>query len=257
MSAAAQTARPRVSVCIATYNGAAFLSEQMGSILGQLRSDDEVVVVDDGSRDGTLAILRGLADARIRLHVNDLNQGIVPTFARALSLATGEVILLSDQDDRWLDGRVALLLDALRDGTVEVASSNSAFTDRQGAPIDFPAERLAARDSTRHLRNIVRMFAGTAAYYGCAMGLRRSFLRVVLPIPSFVESHDLWIAMAANLCRRNVHLDADTVARRVHGGNASLVPRSLYRKLRARVILALSIAVLCWRRRLLAHRQGV
>jgi glycosyltransferase involved in cell wall biosynthesis len=252
MQAAAQAARPRVSVCIATFNGAAFLAEQIESILGQLAADDEVVVVDDCSRDATLDILRGFADPRIRLHSNERNRGIVPTFERAMSLATGDVILLSDQDDRWLEGRVGLLVDALATSGAEVASSNTSFTDRDGCPIDFAAERLAARDSTRHLQNVLRMFAGTAGYYGCAMGLRRSFLSVVLPMPRFVESHDLWIALAANLCRRNVHLDANTVARRVHGANASLIRRSLYLKLRSRIILAVSIVVLWWRRRALA-----
>ena len=51
-----------ISVCIATYNGARYIAEQLASILKQLSAEDEVVVSDDGSTDGTIDIVRSFND---------------------------------------------------------------------------------------------------------------------------------------------------------------------------------------------------
>lgn len=56
-----------ISICIATYNGARYIAEQLASILKQLSAEDEVVVSDDGSTDGTLDIVRRFKDHRIRI----------------------------------------------------------------------------------------------------------------------------------------------------------------------------------------------
>jgi hypothetical protein len=72
---------------------------------------------------------------------------------------------------------------------------------------------------------------------------------LVLPMPHWVESHDLWIATGSNLIRSNVHVERDTLRRRLHGANASIVNRSLHLKLRSRAIFARSLLVLGLRAR--------
>jgi glycosyltransferase involved in cell wall biosynthesis len=249
--------RPRVSVCMAAYNGEPYIHEQVASVLPQLATTDELIVVDDCSSDGTGAAVQAFGDSRIRLYRNERNEGVVRTFQRAMRLARGEFIVLCDQDDRWTEGRVAALVDALRTTGALVVSSNSEFMDAAGRKIPFAFARLAARDSHRHLTNIGRIFMGTAPYSGCAMAFRRSMTDMILPIPRFVESHDLWIAMASNLLGSNAHLEQITLVRRVHGNNVSIVRRSLYRKLRSRLIFALSAALLLIRRRSFLRRTAL
>jgi glycosyltransferase involved in cell wall biosynthesis len=238
-----------ISVCMATYNGARYVHEQVASILPQLGPSDELVVVDDCSRDETTRVLRAVADPRVRIHLNESNRGVVASFEIAMLMARNEVLMLADQDDVWLEGRVQALVAALQSSGALVVSSNSSFMDADGAPIRFDFPRLRAEDSARHWRNIARIFAGNAPYWGCAMALRRSMLGLVLPMPRWVESHDLWIAAASNLIGSNVHVERDTLRRRVHGSNASIVSRSLWLKLRSRVIFARSMLVLAWRAR--------
>jgi glycosyltransferase involved in cell wall biosynthesis len=235
-----EAARMSVSVCMATYNGERYLPEQVASILAQLEPDDELVVVDDASRDGTVAYLEGLGDPRIRVHRNEANLGHVQSFAKVIGLARHRCILMADQDDVWIEGRVRAMRDALADGTALV-STNSEFIDGQGRPIAPLHTGLAAGESRHYVANILRIFAGRGFYDGCAMGMREELRDIVLPIPRYVESHDLWIAMAGNVAASNVHLERPTLRRRVHGNNASVVRRPLAQKLWSRAIFLLSL----------------
>ena len=74
----------RASVCMASYNGSAYITEQLSSILKQLGPADEVVIVDDASTDGTLDAVRAFGDDRIRLFEAAVNQGYVNTEEAAL-----------------------------------------------------------------------------------------------------------------------------------------------------------------------------
>ena len=98
-----------ISVCIATYNGEKYLRQQLDSILSQIGKDDEVVISDDNSSDGTLALIQSYGDERLRVLHHDPTKITTtfpldkPThnFENALMHARGDVIFLADQDDVW------------------------------------------------------------------------------------------------------------------------------------------------------------
>lgn len=217
------TSRPMISVCMATYNGASHVVEQLESILSQLGPRDEVVVVDDASGDGTPETVSSIGDRRIRVVRQSRNRGYVATFAAAMAEARGEVVLLSDQDDVWPDGRVDALVAGL--GDHEIAASNLVLLGSQ-EPLSSPVRRrpwlLSRRTSSHRRRNLARMMAGLMPYYGCTMAVRRTALEVLLPFPEWLsESHDLWIATVGNVTGSLVHVEDTTVLRRVHASNAS------------------------------------
>lgn len=244
---------PRVSVCMAAYRGEAFIAEQLLSILAQLDAGDEVVVVDDASPDGTVAAIREVGDPRIRLITRSENAGYVRAFELALSEARGEFLLLADQDDVWLPGRVEAMVAALQDADV-VATNLSTLggPDRIRGPYGQADWRLHYRDSGHRLRNTFGVLAGNMPYYGCAMGVRRAALdRGILPFPNIlIESHDLWLALWGNLNGTITHLGRRTVARRFHDNNASPNrPRGVRAALGSRVLLLRLIAELRRRRR--------
>jgi glycosyltransferase involved in cell wall biosynthesis len=225
---------------MATYNGKEYIGEQLTTILVQLAADDEVIIVDDASSDGTLEVVRAFADARIKIVENGRNAGHVASFSRALSLARNDTLIMADQDDIWLPERVRLMVAALARPGMLALASNSEFMHSSGARMQYDCEGVTAASSGQHGANIWSIFTGRRRYYGCAMALRREFCKVVLPIPAYVESHDLWIAMAGNIARANVHLDQATLVRRVHGNNASIVRRPFLRKVWSRVIFTVS-----------------
>jgi len=237
----------RISICMATYNGARYIKVQMISILEQLKPGDEVVVVDDCSTDDTIQILQGFNDLRIVVYLNDRNRGVNYSFGRAISLANNDIVFMSDQDDVWVKGRVSLMLAKLIDTGCLLVSSNLKFIDKEGREIIAQGSSLKAYNSSKHLENILKIFLGRAPYYGCAMVLHKKIMNLILPIPSFVESHDLWIALAAILTGTSAHLDEVTLFRRIHSNNFSLVKRRIIQKLWSRLVFCMSIIVLLFR----------
>jgi hypothetical protein len=109
-----------------------------------------------------------------------------------------------------------------------------------GAPTGPPRWILRDKDSHRYATNVAAVLVGVRWYFGCAMGLRRDVLGTVLPFPSWLtESHDLWIGLVGNTLHEMRHLEAPSVARRLHDANQTPTRwRSLPEILRARVMLA-------------------
>lgn len=90
---------PRVSVCVPVYNGEAFIADTLRSILTQTYGEFELLVTDNRSTDGTVAIVRSFADPRVRLVINETNLGAVGNFNRALAEARGGRVKIVCADD--------------------------------------------------------------------------------------------------------------------------------------------------------------
>ena len=238
-----------VSVCMATYQGERYVERQLRSILEQLGANDEVIVVDDCSRDRTVEVIESVGDPRIKLFRNPINRREVYSFGRAIELATGDIVFLSDQDDIWLPGRVQLMIDRLQKSGAALITSNFEWMDADERPLDVAFDGVSSEESARHLRNIVDIFIGKTNYFGCAMAFKRELVPLIVPIPSYVESHDLWIALAANQIGSNLHIDDKTQRKRRHDSNttSTVSSRSLFLKLRSRLIFARSMIDLSMR----------
>ncbi len=109
----ATTDHPRVTVFIPVYNRERYIGAAITSILAQSFTDYELLLIDDGSTDRSVEIMRSYSDPRIRVVCNGANLGIPKTRNRGLQLARGEYIALLDSDDvahpRRLEKQVAFL----------------------------------------------------------------------------------------------------------------------------------------------------
>ncbi len=88
-----------------TYNGERLVQDQLDSILAQTRRPDEMIVCDDGSRDGTVEVLREFADRSpfpVKVIVNTENLGATRNYQQAIGQCSGDLIAFADQDDVWL-----------------------------------------------------------------------------------------------------------------------------------------------------------
>lgn len=107
---------PLVSVIIPTYNRIDTLPRSMESVLCQTYGNLELIVVDDGSTDGTEEYVKGMSDGRIRYVKGDGNRGPAAARNMGVRLAQGEYVAFQDSDDEWhpdkLEKQMGLLLDS-------------------------------------------------------------------------------------------------------------------------------------------------
>ncbi len=126
---------PTVSVIIPTYNRKDFVQEAIDSVLAQTYEDYEIIVVDDGSTDGTVDVLQARYDNRIRLLWQE-NRGESAARNRGIGISSGCYVALLDSDDRWLPQKLERQI-AVMDGdqTVGMTFSQAWLTDEYAKPI--------------------------------------------------------------------------------------------------------------------------
>jgi hypothetical protein len=208
-------ARTPVSVCMATYNGARYLRLQLDSVLAQLGPQDELLVQDDSSTDETLDIVASYADPRVEVLQNVSNLGVISTFERCLSRARRPIVLLCDQDDEWLPGKVDAMVAAFADPHVTGVVTDAVIVDEDG---NLTGESIFAylRSGPGVVHNYVKN-----SYLGCCLAVRREVLDVALPVPRAVRTHDGWIGITAEMLGEVVFLPTPYVTYRRHDANVS------------------------------------
>lgn len=203
-----------ISVCIASYNGERFIERQVRSILNQLGPDDEVVISDDGSSDGTLDILRQMNDPRIRMIDGPHRHSPVWNFEKAMQAAKGDYIFLSDQDDEWMPDKVKVSMSYLQKYDC-VVSDNTVVTP-EGEVISDSFYAVNGTRPGRYYNLLVKN-----GYLGCCMAFRRNVLEASLPFPDDIPMHDIWIGNVAAFRYSVCFMPEKLMNYNRHGDNAS------------------------------------
>lgn len=224
-----------ISVAMAVYNGEAYLAAQLDSILSQLSEEDEVVISDDGSVDGTRELLSEYAarDSRIRL-INGPREGIIANFEHAIRECRGEYIFLSDQDDVWKEDKVEKVLKAFSDTGAALVMHDAVVMNDDLTEVIYPSFFRFRGCKSGFFASILKN-----RYIGCCMAFRADLRKDFLPIPRVIQMHDQWIGLQCDRYRRGtVLLDTPLLAYRRHGGaNSDFSHNSVPTMLRNRLIL--------------------
>lgn len=186
---------PAVSVVIPAYNAAWCVRKAIDSVLAQDFRDHEVIVVNDGSSDDTLAVLRSYGDA-IRV-VDQRNGGMSNARNAGIRAARGEFLAFLDSDDWWLPGKLGLQVALLR------ARPELGFCSCAARVEDDEGRLLNLWERPRWEEPfVVHLFGSGADVPGsCSAVVARRAL--VLQVGAFDESlrgaedPDLWIRLAA------------------------------------------------------------
>jgi glycosyltransferase involved in cell wall biosynthesis len=215
----------RISVAMCTYNGAEFLAAQLQSIITQSRPPDEIIICDDRSTDDTQKLLKKFATESpvpIKLHLNDQNIGSVKNFERAITLCTGDVIALSDQDDVWRNDKLLLFENVLNNSpSAGIVFSDAAIVDEDLRPLNrrmwdevgFDADKRKLVRTGRALEVLITGWTVT----GATMAFRSRFVKLSLPIPDGIAMiHDGWIALTIAAVADVVALDEPLIEYRQH-----------------------------------------
>jgi len=193
MDAYVAASHPRISVIMPVFDGEAYLAEAVESVLGQSLSDLELIVVDDGSQDGSRAILERFAEEDPRLHliVNETNLGAMAASNLAWQAARAPYVARLDADDVALPDRLSRQV-AFLDAHPRVAAVGGAIiridsAGRRGATIRFPTGSRGIRRTLRRHNCLAHS----------AVAMRRSAL---LEIGGYrlevAEDFDIWLRLS-------------------------------------------------------------
>jgi glycosyltransferase involved in cell wall biosynthesis len=215
----------KISVAICTYNGAEFLPAQLESIAAQSRQPDQIVICDDGSTDETQSRINQFvsgASVPVSTKFNTQTLGSLKNFEHAISLCSGEVIALSDQDDVWREDKLEIIGAAFeRNPGTGLVFSDAEIVDEKLNPMNrrmwnevgFDAHK---RKLLAHGRALDVLITGWTVT-GATMAFRSEYRNLALPIPTNIQMiHDGWIALAVASVADVTAIDEPLIKYRQH-----------------------------------------
>ena len=206
----------RVSVAMTTYNGEKYLKEQLDSILKNIKSNDEIIISDDGSTDKTLEILKQYEskDSRIKVYKNS-KLGVKKNFEKAIEHSNGKYIFLADQDDVWAIDKVDKVLKAFNENDCSLVIHDAIVVNENLKKIND------SFFSIRNSRNGILKNIYKNSYIGCCIAFKSTMKKYILPIPNNIEMHDQWIGILNDKYGKSIFLKDKLIKYRRHTANVS------------------------------------
>jgi glycosyltransferase involved in cell wall biosynthesis len=211
---------PLISIVLCTYNGERFLKEQIDSIVNQTYPDLEIIISDDCSADSTRAIINNYRNFdNIKIIFNEKNKGFTKNFEFAATLASGNYLAFSDQDDIWLPEKIEKLYHAI--SKYSLVYSDSKLINDSGA---FLNKKLSDFRKFKKTIHDSRGFAFFNVVSGHTILIKKELLLNALPIPDGYY-HDWWLAYQAANLKGAIFLDeALTLYRQHHQTITKTIP---------------------------------
>lgn len=207
-----------ISICIAMHNGKEYILEELKTMLPQIGPDDEIVISDDGSTDGSINAVLSLNDDRIKVYqfrndnkIKKTNYYVAMNFENALKMAKGDIIFLADQDDLWAPNKVEECMKLINEN--DLVMHEAQRCDKYGNPMD----QLLYDNRFRHKN----YFLKKGKYYGCVLAFNRKVLDVALPFPPYLQLHDHWLGLIGETIGRMAYIRIPLMYYRQHDNNVS------------------------------------
>lgn len=207
---------PQVSVVIPAYNAAPYIGGALDSVFAQTFRDFEVLVVDDGSTDGTAELVSGYrSDVRL---IRQPNKGVAAARNEGIEASRAHYVAFLDADDTWLPEKLARQLDQLaRDPRTRASYSAHTVVAEDMRPLEVCRSPRTGRPLLEDL-----ILGGNVIGSVCSVVCERSLFADVGgfdPALSQCADWDMWIRLATRT--EFLYLDEPLVTYRQHGSNMS------------------------------------
>lgn len=216
-----------ISILMATYNGEAYLSEQLDSLFQQTNQDFELIVQDDCSTDGTAAILKEYENRypdRMHVFVNVHNSGSAKAnFMQLMTECRNDYVMLCDQDDIWKPEKIDISIQAMRGAESQYGKEMPILVHTDLIPVDKNLTPIAP--SFRKMEQIrfgvpLRQLLVQNSVTGCTVLFNRALAEHVTAVPDMILMHDWWLALLAAALGKIIPLpNEQTVLYRQHNSN--------------------------------------
>ena len=227
-----------ISVVMTTYNGAAYVEQQMNSILEQTLAPDEVLIFDDCSTDGeTIEIvkkyIKKINNRTWKLFENKLNKGWKKNFIEGIKKAKGNYIFLSDQDDLWDRTKIEKMYSAIeKNSKIDLLCCNYCLLNETGKKVKSNSTQRMLNDGRIQRIDITEKFH-LVGRPGCTFCIRSSFAMKACDLWMKGYAHDKLFWNYAVLQGRLYCINEPLVIFRRHDHNASSRGPVLDARLRA------------------------
>lgn len=221
-------AEPEVAIVLSTFNGEAYLAEQLDSIRNQTYRHWHVLLRDDGSTDATRQMVEDVSqqDPNRFKKVPGCgdNLGVVAAYSKLVDQAEADYILFCDQDDIWLSNKISQTMVAMRDAEQRHGHQTPLLIHTDLQVVDRVLRPLSpSLWQSRQLKPVVGMqlhrLLAQNVVTGCTMMINRPLANLAAPFPESAPMHDWWLALVACLFGQVVAVDQATVLYRQHGDN--------------------------------------
>ena len=218
----------KISVVMASYNGASYIKEQLHSIDNQSVNPDEIIIIDDASTDNTVSLINDFfdnTDIDGKLIVHEKNMGYKNTFLETLKYADGDIIFFCDQDDVWQENKIERMVAVIRDNDgIKALNTSYNLIDVDGNEI---AENIRNKKRNKDERKLYNISLENVLEYNAAMGCTMAFTKeikdVILEhineIKTFNIPHDWIINIIAAMKNGLFMLNEALIYYRLHGDN--------------------------------------
>lgn len=218
----------RISVAIATYNGARYIRKQVESIINQTLRVNEIVISDDGSSDDTLKIISEISESSESSGIDFIiltdnpRHGFCGNFEHAISHCTGDYIFISDQDDIWLENKVEKIMDTFeKNDSLLLVFHDGLLIDKDDNYIDAVFSTYSFSEGKLSREVLLEKAVSTPMCRGMVMCITKDLLKTALPFPAISGFHDQWIFFCA-ICKDGVfYLDEKLTLYRLHPNQTS------------------------------------
>lgn len=180
----------RVSIAMATFNGAKYLQDQLDSFLSQTLRPDELIVCDDCSNDNTIEILEKFKKTvpfDVIVLKNESTLGVSRNFEKAILFCSGDIIFISDQDDVWNVEKINSIVNYFHgDNELQIVINDALIVDEYLIPGEASV-----------LQQTYRLTGSTNEFiHGCCTAFRKTFRDFCFPLPrvgEVVPGFDGWL----------------------------------------------------------------
>ncbi len=204
----------KVQILMSTYNGKKYLREQIESLLSQTYSNIEILIRDDGSKDGTISILEEYSQNYPSIKVfKEENIGVVNSFFNLLKKSEADYIAFCDQDDIWLENKVEKAIEKLQHVTEPALyCSNKILIDADN--------HVIAENHGKYLSPSFENAVVECICTGCTTVLNQKLAQIIRQnIPKHAMMHDWWCYLVATYHGKVIFDENSYIWYRQHGNN--------------------------------------
>lgn len=226
----------KISVCLASYNGEKYIKEQLSSILKQLSPEDEVIVSDDSSSDNTIKIIESFNNNQIKLYRNQQFKSPIYNFENAIKNSSGDVIVLSDQDDVWENNKLDIIRNRFKNIDNNIVELYNGICIDEFGNKKYDDLFIYLNQKQGFFRNIYKN-----SFIGCNMAFKSSLKKHILPFPKNIPMHDSWIGLCGYLFGNVNFVDYKIFRYRLHSSNYTGKKTSIKQKIKWRFSLIFNL----------------